>query len=180
VVVPAALMISLAVLALGGGSLSLASLKQLVSGPAAPSGQPVALGAPSASTLGRRSGRGPAASALLASTTTPGAGTHLTGAGSRSSHHTGRGPGHGQAPGGGGGGGGSGGGGGGGGSEGGGGGGGGGGAPHPRHQTVVDRVVNTVTPVTSQLPSPAGPIVTQAVKSAGSVADQLLHKLPPK
>src|ERR1700722_10072609 len=89
VVVPAALMISLTLLAVGGGSLSLASLKQLVSGPAAPTLEPVALGASGGSTSGRRSGGGSAATALLASVTTGGASTHSTGAGSGSSHHVG-------------------------------------------------------------------------------------------
>src|SRR5437588_755640 len=121
VVVPAALMISLALLALGGGSLSLASLKQLVSGPAAPAVQPLALGA-SGSALGRQSAGRPAGTTLLASATTPGASTHSTGAGGRSSHHGGGGTGGGRGTGGGG----SGGGGGGSGSGGGGGGGGGG------------------------------------------------------
>jgi hypothetical protein len=45
---------------------------------------------------------------------------------------------------------------------------------------VVDKVVSTVTHVTSKLPAPAGPLVTQVVKSAGSVADQVLNKLPLK
>jgi hypothetical protein len=44
-------------------------------------------------------------------------------------------------------------------------------APHP---TPVDTVVKTVTSVTSQVPAPVGPAVTQAVQSAGSAADGLL------
>ena len=48
-------------------------------------------------------------------------------------------------------------------------------APQPSPKpTVVDRAVNVVTPVTQQLPSPAGPAVTQAVQAAGSAADGLL------
>ncbi len=44
--------------------------------------------------------------------------------------------------------------------------------PGPSPQpTVVDQVV---TPVTQQLPAPAGPAVTQAVQAAGSTADGLL------
>jgi hypothetical protein len=39
---------------------------------------------------------------------------------------------------------------------------------------VVDQVVKVVTPVTQQLPAPAGPAVTQAVQAAGSAADSLL------
>jgi hypothetical protein len=36
---------------------------------------------------------------------------------------------------------------------------------------VVDRVVKVLTPVTQQLPAPAGPAVTQVVQAAGSTAD---------
>ncbi|HET6869468.1 MAG TPA: hypothetical protein VFH80_26390 [Solirubrobacteraceae bacterium] len=47
--------------------------------------------------------------------------------------------------------------------------------PGPSPQpTVVDQVVKVVTPVTQQLPAPAGPAVTQAVQAAGSAADGLL------
>lgn len=45
--------------------------------------------------------------------------------------------------------------------------------PSPK-PTVVDQVVKVVTPVTQQLPAPAGPAVTQAVQAAGSAADGLL------
>lgn len=38
---------------------------------------------------------------------------------------------------------------------------------------MVDRVIKVVTPVTQQLPTPAGPAVTQAVQTAGSAADGL-------
>jgi hypothetical protein len=49
--------------------------------------------------------------------------------------------------------------------------------PRPRPQPQpVDQIVSTVTPVTQQLPAPAGPAVTQAVQAAGSAADGL--KLP--
>jgi len=48
-------------------------------------------------------------------------------------------------------------------------------APQPSPKpTVVDRVVKVVTPVTQQLPAPAGPAATQAVQAAGSAADGLL------
>ena len=180
-VVPAALMTSLALLALGGGSLSLSSLKQLVSGPAAPAVQPVALGAPGRSTLAPRSAAGSAAPTLLAAATPAGGSGLPTGTGSPSSHGGGGTVGgRGNGGGGGSGGGGSGGGGGGHGGGGGGGGsvGGGGGTPPPKHPTVVDKVVKKVTRVTSKLPAPAGPLVTQVVNSAGSVADQVLKKLP--
>jgi hypothetical protein len=53
--------------------------------------------------------------------------------------------------------------------------------PSPKPQpTPVNQIVNTVTPVTSQLPAPAGPAVTQAVQAAGSAADSVLPpvKLP--
>lgn len=46
-------------------------------------------------------------------------------------------------------------------------------APSPQ-PTPVDTVVKTVTSVTSQLPTPAGSVATQAVQSAGSAADGLL------
>lgn len=50
--------------------------------------------------------------------------------------------------------------------------------PPPKPQpTPVDRIVNTVTPITQQAPAPAGPALTQAVESAGSAADSLLPKL---
>ncbi len=45
--------------------------------------------------------------------------------------------------------------------------------PQPR-PTPVDRIVNTVTPVTQQLPGPVGPAATQAVQAAGSAADSVL------
>jgi hypothetical protein len=52
-------------------------------------------------------------------------------------------------------------------------------SPSPKPQpTPVDRIVNTVTPVTQQLPAPVGPAATQVVESAGSAADSLLPKLP--
>jgi hypothetical protein len=47
--------------------------------------------------------------------------------------------------------------------------------PGPSPQpTPVDRIVNTITPVTQQLPAPAGTAVTQAVQAAGGAADSLL------
>ena len=45
--------------------------------------------------------------------------------------------------------------------------------PQPR-PTPVDRIVNTVTPVTQQLPAPVGLAATQAVQAAGSAADGVL------
>ena len=52
-------------------------------------------------------------------------------------------------------------------------------SPKPQ-PTPVDQIVNTITPVTSQVPAPAGPAVTQAVQAAGSAADSVLPhvKLP--
>jgi hypothetical protein len=50
-------------------------------------------------------------------------------------------------------------------------------APRPgpsRQPTVVDRIVNTVTPVTQELPGPVGPVATQALEAAGSAADGVL------
>lgn len=43
--------------------------------------------------------------------------------------------------------------------------------------TPVDRIVNAVTPVTQALPAPVGPAATQVVQSVGSSADRLL---PPR
>lgn len=186
VVVPAALLVSLALLALGTGSFSLSSLKQVISGPSAPAVQPVALAAPSGNAAAQRAGV-TAAPTVLAAVPAAGSPGQSTGAGSAPSHNgagVGTGSGSGGGSGGSGGGGGSeggGSGGSGGGHSGGGGSGGGGGGHHPpSHPTVVDRVVGKVTPVTSKLPAPIGPIVTQVVKSAGSVADQILHRLPVK
>jgi hypothetical protein len=54
-------------------------------------------------------------------------------------------------------------------------------APSPKPQpTPVDQIVNTITPVTSQLPAPAGAAATQAVEAAGNAADGVLApvKLP--
>jgi hypothetical protein len=44
----------------------------------------------------------------------------------------------------------------------------------PPQPTAVDRAVTVVTAVTQQVPAPAGPVVTQAVQSAGAAADGLL------
>jgi hypothetical protein len=46
-------------------------------------------------------------------------------------------------------------------------------SPAPR-PTPVDRIVGAITPVTEQVPAPAGPAVTQAVEAAGSAADSVL------
>jgi hypothetical protein len=52
-------------------------------------------------------------------------------------------------------------------------------APAPSsHPTPVDTVVKAVTSVTSQVPAPVGPFVTQTVQTAGSAADTLLSNLP--
>jgi hypothetical protein len=216
VVVPGALLVSLAMLAAGGGSFSLGSLRQAVSGPSAPTVQPVALGTTGSATPARSDSahsvtvhRGPVRARLLgavpaahhrtsstSSVTAPsdrvgqgsqgGSGHNGGGAGSGGGSGSGSGSGGGGGSGSGGGGsggsgGGSGGGGGGTGGGGGGGGGtggGGGGGSHPSHQTVVDRIVKAVTPVTSKLPSPVGPVVTKVVKTVGKVGDGVLSHLP--
>jgi hypothetical protein len=49
-------------------------------------------------------------------------------------------------------------------------------APSPR-PTPVDTVVKVVTSVTSQVPAPVGPAVSQAVQSVGSAADKLLSSV---
>jgi hypothetical protein len=43
---------------------------------------------------------------------------------------------------------------------------------------VVDQIVNAVTPVTQQLPAPAGGAVTQAAQAVGATADGVLPKVP--
>jgi hypothetical protein len=177
VIVPAALLVTLALLAVGGGSFSLVSLGQAVSGPSAPTVTPVALGAGSGSSSARPSSRSqggpPAGVTLLAAVPAPVGHAQAPRVAAPSTHRGGSGRGGlggrggGGSPGGG--------------SPGGGGGGSGGGSPHrrpPTHHTIVDRIVDTVTPVTSSLPGPAGPILTQVVKSVGSVGDQLLKHLP--
>lgn len=178
VILPAALLVVVALIALGGGFPSLSALKQALSGPAAPAASSPALG-------GGRTGASPAA-VLLALNAAPAPGTRGAsipgsrgpsgGRGPTSSRGgdgpPGRGPGGqgGQGPGNG--------------PPGSGPGGqspGGSPAPGPHGSpTVVDTIVGAVTPVTSQLPAPAGPVVTQAVKSAGTTADQLLGRLPHK
>jgi len=171
VIVPAALLVTLGLLAAGGGSFDLASLGQVISGPSAPTVQPLALGVGG----GGQSGRGGAAastSTLLAAALPPATSRHSSGSGPASSHRVG-GDGTGVAN-----------------PHGGGNGvpnprrgGGGGSGPPVRHHhspppTVADKVVGAVTPVTSGLPAPAGPVLTGVVKQTGSLADQILRKLP--
>lgn len=171
VIVPMALLAALTVLALNGGIPGLGSLRQAVAGPAAAAAPPVLGGG-----LGGRRQVGP----LLASS--PGAVAPIGGspaalgtssgsaAGAMSgSHGAVAGPGSS------------------GGGHGGGAGAGGGGysgssppsgqRPSPR-PTVVDRIVGTLTPVTSTLPPPVGPAVTRTLKTGGSVVDRVLHHLP--
>jgi hypothetical protein len=50
--------------------------------------------------------------------------------------------------------------------------------PSPK-PTVVDRTVKAVTPITQQVPAPAGPAATQAIQDAGSAADNLLASGAP-
>jgi hypothetical protein len=48
-------------------------------------------------------------------------------------------------------------------------------SPPPHHQpTPVDTAITVVTSVTQQAPAPVGPVVTQAVQTAGSVVDNLI------
>jgi hypothetical protein len=171
VLAPAALLVTLALLAVGDGSFSLASLGQAVSGPSAPPTVAApALGLGPGSRSGRPTARSPGSSVaggtLLAAAPGPGRGVSTKRGGSPFSHPRG----------------GTGGGGGGRGGSGGGGGSGGSGGPHhprsPAHGTAVDRIVGTVTPVTSALPAPVGPVATQVVKTVGSVGDQVLKHLP--
>src|SRR5947209_615814 len=143
VVVPAALLVSLALLAAGGGPFDLASLGQVISGPSGPAAQPLALGG---GTGGAASGQ-PGASAAPTSTllaAAPPPASHRPSSGPGSAHGGGNGSGVANP------------------RDGGGGngvpnprnGGGGGSGPparhlHPPRPTVADRVVNAVTPVTS-------------------------------
>ena len=173
VLVPVALLACLTVLALNGGIPGLGSLREAVTGPSAPALAPPVLGG---LTTGSHAGRfssahsslpGVAPSAALTGSAVTGGSHRATGPGGSSG--LGR-PGTGTGRGGGG--------------VGGGGGGYSGGSSHPsggppsRSPTVVDRVLGTVTPVTSSLPAPVGPAATQTLKSAGSLADRVLHKLP--
>jgi hypothetical protein len=51
-------------------------------------------------------------------------------------------------------------------------------APSPHPATPVDTVTKVVTSLTSQVPAPVGPALTQTVQSAGNAADSLLAQLP--
>lgn len=171
VLVPVALLACLTVLALNGGIPGLGSLREAVTGPSAPAVVPPVLGG---LTTGSRAGQPSSSSSALLGVA-PSAG--LTGSAVAGGSHRTAGPGGswgggrpGTTVGGGG--------------VSGGGGGYSGGSSHssggkPSHSpTAVDRVLGTVTPVTSSLPAPVGPAATQTLKSAGSLADRVLHKLP--
>ena len=173
VVVPVALLASLAVLALSGGIPGLGSLRQAFSGPSGPAVATPVLGGSAAgsSAAAFRSGL-PAPTAVGAASTAAIAPGHATTSGSLGVPRS---PGSGApsgAPGP---------------ARGGSGGGSSGGYPRSSQPsgkqpssrpTVVDQVVGTVTPVTSSLPGPAGPAATHALHSGGALADRLLHDLP--
>ena len=170
VVVPVALLASLTVLAFSGGIPGLGSLRQALSGPSAPTLAPPVLG--DLSTRSRGGLLSSSRSAALAPGVAPSAA--LAGAGARGGSHGTAGPGGSPGvgrPGTGG--------------EGSVGGGGSysgsprpsGGRPSPS-PTAANRIVRTVTPVTSGLPAPVGTVVTQALKSAGSLANRVLQHLP--
>jgi hypothetical protein len=174
VIVPLALLASLALLALNGGIPGLGSLRQAVAGPSAsvvagPRLGGSLTGSRATALLGSLSGvaaRGAPATGVASPAVLGGGGATGTarrgsgggGAGgispgggrSGSGGGPGRYPGSSQPP---------------------------GKQPSPG-PTAVDRVVNTVTPVTSGLPAPVGPAVTKTLKSGGSVADRILHHLP--
>lgn len=172
VIVPVGLVASVAVLALTGGIPGLGALAQAVSGPSAPALAPPALGGSAAvsgaagllpalargGTPGRKSPVALAAGGGAAAATV--GGSLRRGAPSRPGGATGRsgnlGGGSGGYPG----------------SS------GRSGKPPSPHPTVVDRVVGTVTPVTSSLPAPVGPALTQTLSAGGAVADRILHHLP--
>lgn len=176
VIVPLGLLAALAMLALNGGIPGLGSLRQAVSGPSATAVAPPRLGGPITAT------RNPALRSPAASSTgVVGSGAALpttvpTGGGRTGGALLGAGGGRGSAPAGSNGG-----------SRSGSGGSGSGGYPQTSRPsgrqpsgppTVVDRVVRTVTPITSGLPAPVGTVVTQTLKSGGAVADRVLHHLP--
>ncbi|MFL5824496.1 MAG: hypothetical protein ACJ764_13765 [Solirubrobacteraceae bacterium] len=181
VIVPAALLVAVALLAANGGIPSLSLLTQTLSGPSAPAiAAPALGGAPSGASpvaglvpagrtasAGGTASAGPVGAVPVAAAPRPGglapapahgpaasprggdqSSGHL-GPGQHPSHHSPQPPAH-HSP-----------------------------QPSPHHSqpTVVDRVVNKVTPVTSSLPAPAGPIATQVVKSAGGLGDRVLHKI---
>jgi hypothetical protein len=168
-IVPATLMVSLAVLALAGGFGGLTALGQAVSGPSAPA-QPLV------TVHGRAVGAVPAA--LVTALAPPAAGRATpssvqpatagggavagsprpSASGAPQGGPTGRGPvspGRTQPPRG-----------------------GGGGSPAPNpgpkpQPTLEDRVVAAGTSVTSQVPGPAGEAATKALQTAGSTLDSI-------
>ena len=171
VIVPVALLACLTVLALSGGVPGLGFLRQAVSGPSGPGVSPPVLGAPGAVLSSGSFGGAPAGTAASAVSSpasvsaNSGSGAGARGglpgssvpAGSPRAGHRGAG-----------------------------GAGGGGYAGPPqsssgqpsRTPTAVDRVLRTVTPITSTLPAPLGPALTRTLKSGGSLADRVLHQLP--
>jgi hypothetical protein len=174
VVVPAALVVSLAALGLAGGFGGLTALGQALSGPSAPA-QPLvtahgrAVGAVPAALATALSAppAGPATSSSIQPATagggpisgSPGSGPSGTPRGGT----TGSGPGPAgrpQPP------------------ASGGSGGSGGGSPAPKpgpqpQPTLEDRVVSAGTSVTSQVPGPAGEAATKALQTAGSTLDSI-------
>jgi hypothetical protein len=174
-VVPVALLVSLTVLALSGGVPGLGALGEAFSGPSvSPVAAPVLGGQAAGSRTGRliTSRSGTVALAGSGAARTAGSGS-LTRAPGRSPGTAGPGGSGGLGRTGSGGGGGS--------ARGGGGSYSGSGpsgrAPSPR-PTAVDRIVGTVTPVTSKLPAPVGPTVTRALRSGEKAADRVLKQLP--
>lgn len=163
VVVPGAVVVALAVLALAGGFAGLTALGQALSGPPAPAsalaGRPVAnarpvpaalvaaLAAPAAAGVSRSRGQSPATGGAPAAPSPP---TSQSGPTSRSQRPGG--PTH--APGG------------------------GGPAPAPSpspkpQPTLIDGIVSIGTAVTSRAPAPAGPAATGALQTTGSTLDAI-------
>lgn len=175
VIVPVALLASLALLALNAGLPGLSALGQAFSGPSLPTVQPPVLAVsgagPRAVAAQAGLGGGPAGAGRATARTSaghpgPGGQVPSTGGG----HPRGGSPGAGGRPGPG--------------ASAGGGGSSssspppGGGGPPSHNPTVADRIVHALTPVTSRLPAPVGPAATGAAKSTAKTADRVLGHLP--
>jgi hypothetical protein len=158
--VPGAMIAALVVLALAGGFTGVGSLGQVLSGPA-PSATAARFaqsqsGSRASARLPALFAAGASAVTLLASTGSGATGSGTTGPGVGAPNAPSRSPvgGHGINPGA------------------------GAQAPSTHHHgprpTLVDSVVGAATAVTSQVPSPAGPLASQALQAVAQAVDQIL------
>lgn len=172
VILPVALVLSVALLALNAGFSGLSSLGQALSGPSPSAVRGPSLGSAAGGNLGGAGPAGRSTQSLLAAASptnsraggrsTPGSGlqTHRSGSpgvgagggGGSASHHAGAGGNPGSPPG-------------------------------PSHQpggsgsSPLGPVVRTVTSVTSRLPNPVGPVATGVANKAGSTVSKILKHL---